>query len=97
MATHIVERRYPEELTEKDKAVMGTIAYVIKEKKEIPYIQVSPIYDEPEWIPLHTFLGEVFENLVEYKEFVDECIRLYHNKKNNPMFNIIKIMSEVAQ
>lgn len=96
MATHIVERRYTE-LTKKDKAPMCTIAYVIDGDKEIPYIQTSPIENEPEWILLHTFLGEIFDEYIENKEFVDECMRIYHNKKDNPLFNIIKIMSEVSQ
>lgn len=78
--------------TYKDKEIMGKIVRV--EDKGL-YIQVSPLEDKPHWITIDEFLGVVFGDMIEHKEFVDESLRIYHNKKNNPLFNIIKIMSEI--
>lgn len=94
MEKHVVTKYA--KLTDKDKAPLGTVANVILDD-EVLYIQVSPDEEEPEWISVDTFLGEVFGNLMEHKKFVDESLRIYHNKKNNPLFNIVKIMSDVSK
>lgn len=48
------------------------------------YIQVSKDEDNPNWIPLGTFLEKAFEHQLGDRSFIDETLHLYNEKQITP-------------
>lgn len=58
------------------------------------YIQIARAEEKPQWIRVGMFLEKAFENFIDNKEFIDECLRLFEPKKEVPFANISKIIKE---
>jgi hypothetical protein len=78
--------------TKYDHAPAKTIWKVIDQSEN--YIQVSEDENNPQWEYLGTFLEKSLGNLINNKQFIDECYRSFLYNKNNPLTNISGIIKE---
>ena len=77
---YLVPNRY-------DAAPFGTICKVISDKSESFYVQVSNDKEHADWIRLGTVFEKAFKDYMFKPEFVNECLLLYTDSRENTETN----------
>lgn len=64
-----------------------------EESSEI-YIQLSEDAGHPKWERMGNLLEIAFFDFLNKPEFLDECVRLYKHRKEDPLIKITEIIKE---
>lgn len=76
-----MEQRYAEP-TRHERGAFMTVYKVMGDKDDYSYfIQISTDEEHPNWQRAGTVFEKAFEDKLENKEFMDECLRLYRIDK----------------
>jgi hypothetical protein len=77
-----------------DREPFGTRWIEVNEGVSKYFIQLSEDINNPEWRSLGSFFECVFADLLEDREFMNECLRLYSYNKDKPYKKISDIIKD---
>lgn len=86
----ITERFSPP--TRFDFAEHGSICKIVTDHGTDLYIQTSQDEEKPHWKPMGQFLEKALAGLLVKKEFIDECLKLYHDQESFSYKSMSKII-----
>lgn len=58
------------------------------------YIQLNTDIDHPRWERMGRLLETAFSDFIHKPEFIDECLRLFKHKEEDPLLRITQIIKE---
>lgn len=64
----------------------------MEDKIQEKYIQLSRDENHPRWERMGFLLETAFDDLFKNKKFVDECLRLFKHKEEDPLLKITEII-----
>jgi hypothetical protein len=78
-----------------DHSPKGTVVRVVGESGSKLFIQIRELKegdDEPECVPMGTFLEEVFSEFTSDAEFLSECMVIYNFKQERKFLKVSEII-----
>jgi hypothetical protein len=67
---------------------------LVNDTEKEMFIQLSEDDSHPQWERMGDVLETAFFDFMGNKEFMDECLRLYKYKKEDPLIKITQIIKE---
>jgi len=58
------------------------------------YVQMNEDEQHPQWIRVGSILETAFQGFLQRQEFIDEILRLYRYKQEDPLAKITEIIKE---
>jgi hypothetical protein len=78
--------------TKLDFAEYGSICKTITDHGTDLYIQTCKDEEKPHWISMGLFFEKALIELIQKKDFMDECLKLYDSHESFPYRSVAKII-----